>query len=670
MIAQQPVEFHPLPRPLGEDVFHCLEPRGKRETWKWVCEHVRTKDGLPFSPIDYPWGEGIANAWDDPHVKTITLMTCARIGKTTIANALMMAAINHDPRPAMVGSSTETLLKEQIKDKYLPMMDLCEPYEGWLLPEHRRLQTRIDLKHSIVYGAWAGSATTLADKDPVYLHGGEVDKWTKNKSDEADPLFLFLERGAEQLDRKVMLESTPSTQGSSRIDNLFHNGTARRLHVPCPHCRHHQVFKLAKGRKGTGLQFDKDEEGLATPSIAYQTARYICEKCKKDIHDDQRMTMVRNGIWVPKGQTVTKTGKIRGKAVNETPDESFQLNRIYSPTFTFGDVAKEYASCVGDIDRYRNFINSWMGEVWVPRRTKATWEEVSGRMTGQHPRGVIHDSCTLVTMGIDVQIDHWVWMAIGWNDLQAGYLIDYGICVSWPEVSSIIRKPWQHADGGSPLVSQMTLIDARDGNRTDEVYAFCKSQNLASGPWVWACMGHRTDQMGQRPFRRQKITDKGRQTHRNVGLEEVEVVQVNTNYYQIWMQNCLERREAGQPNSLCSPIESATDEDLFRQLLNEMPESKEDTFGYDKQNFVRISKSIPIDLRDAARYARCGADVFLNNNWDRVLPRRVKPKAEPTPSEPEVIKGGKYLDATEQQPKEDRRSKWLKKKARNRFIRR
>jgi phage terminase large subunit GpA-like protein len=325
---------------------------------------------------------------------------------------------------------------------------------------------------------------------------------------------------------------------------------------------------------------------------------------------------------VPRGQWC-EGGDLKGTPHSRGPEASFQLSRLYSPTFTFGDVAREYVASRDDIDRYRNFVNSWLGEVWVPRQSHAEWNEIGQKLMGNYDRGRIPANCTFLTAAVDVQIDHWVWVILGWTSLQQGSLVEYGHAMSWDDLLAEIRRPRRWTDDGQ-AVPQLTLVDARDGNRTDEVIEFCRSANSPSGPWIWACMG--TDGvhggMGQRPFLRQKLTQTGRQRHSTAALEEVECVKVNTGYYQNWIQNCLERRVPNHPNSLGIPRGSEDDEDLLRQLLNEVPEYRQDTTGHDRVQWARVTRSVPVDYRDAIRYARCAADVYLNNNWARVVARK------------------------------------------------
>ena len=176
---------------------------------------------------------------------------------------------------------------------------------------------------------------------------------------------LFMERGIEIPDRKTILESTPGVEGKSRINQYMTLGTNCRFHVPCANCGYFQELVVGDGTAG-GIIFEKDENGKLHPDVAFETARYRCCKCEKEIGETKRKAMIRKGQWVPEGQYLTKTGKLRGKKARDSNIASFQLSRLYAPTFSFGDIARQYVSCKikedqGNPEPMRNFVNSWQG---------------------------------------------------------------------------------------------------------------------------------------------------------------------------------------------------------------------------------------------------------------------------------------------------------------------
>ena len=148
------------------DTVRSLRPPVFERTWDIIRSDIRSHKNEPFSPNDYPWTEGICDAFDDPNIRTVVLQFAARIGKTLLAQALMIAGTWKSPATAMFASSTEQLVKETIKHKYFPMYEKCKRTRKWVPSESKRLQTRMDLTQMTMYTAWSGSYSTLADKDP------------------------------------------------------------------------------------------------------------------------------------------------------------------------------------------------------------------------------------------------------------------------------------------------------------------------------------------------------------------------------------------------------------------------------------------------------------------------------------------------------------------------
>ena len=602
---------------LSERTVATIEPRPKVNSWKWICENVHTKKGQPFNYIDFPWVEGICAAWDNPGVRRIFFQAGSRLGKTETFLALMLCAQHHDPDVGMIGGSTETLVVQTIRDRFYPMMEKTHATRPLLPPMHRRAAHKVRTSSFIIHGAWSGSPTTLGDLDPRYLQALELDKWTKNNSEEADPAELFFERGAEIPDRKLAAESTPTIKGMSRIDKYFSMGTARRYCVPCYKCGQYQALKRNNSGdpKDGGLWWDRDKDGKSTPSKAADTARYICKKCGNEWGEEHRKPAIRRGIWLAPGEAADKRGRVSGSPQNSGPDESFQLSRMYGPTFAFSDYARAFVRADGEPELERSFANNWDGEVWTPMQVEMTWQQLAEKLCiGDWLLGVAPRNVNFITTTVDVQVDHFVVTVWGWDHNQVGYLIALDTVPTWSQVKDYCSASYPHEDGGPRLPSFVNLIDSRDGNRKDEIVDFCKATNSATGPFVWPLMGARPGTMNLQMFKKLNIdadSNVGRKAKRNV-IEGLFLVMINTTFTQEWLDNALGRRKPGEPMSLILPSVVASDQDFFEQLLNER-------FDAEKGTWVRIDETtVPVDFRDCVRYARAAAEVYCNGNWTRI----------------------------------------------------
>jgi phage terminase large subunit GpA-like protein len=646
-------ELQEAPLRLSEACRDLMLPRKKIDTFEWIKENIIMPDKRPFDEHSYPWTRGICEAWDDEDVKTVSLQFAARVGKTAIAMSCMVASVATDPSPALFGTSTQELAKQTSTKKLRPMLRLTKATRDWMPPDHRLLQTRLDLDLFTFYVGWSGSATTFADIDPRFLHGNEVDKWDRSTGLEADPLPLFLERGSERPDRKVILEGTPTVHAQSRIQRLLINGWDCRYRVPCPYCGRHQDLRLGTlDPKDGGLYYDRPSgETHGDPSVAYNTARYICKKCHKDIPDELRRSMVQKGVWCPKGQRVSVKGRVLGKRTNDVPDASFQLSRLYAPTYTFGDVAKQWATTKGDIEAERNFLNSWMGVVWVPRKNRETWDTVAERLTAPHwDMGSCPKESIFLCGGVDVQVDHYVYAMCAFGFGAIGRAVDWGVVDDWQELRAVLDRKYPHQEWGH-LHPVMTLIDARYD--TSGVLDVCGALNQ-SARWVYPYQGLNANAMMGKHWRATDISNDENKRTQRWRSDKIQMIKGNTQLYQTWMYNCLWMRERGEVNNLLFPHDAVSDRDLFEQLINVDRD--------EKGNWVQNDETIPEDLRDAFRLARCGADVYLRDAWNRLAVRRSPDTVK------EVVPGKPVRGAPVQvdSPNPPERSRWIRPMTRRR----
>ncbi|QEF98159.1 Phage terminase large subunit (GpA) [Stieleria maiorica] len=596
----------------------CILPIEPINTWEWMKENSYTKKGVPFNYFDYPWVKGIAEAWDNPDVKRIFFMAGSRLGKTEDGLSFMHAAQDHNPDVGMIIGPDQKIVEETIGDRFWPMLEKSPKTRGLCPHPSRRAKQKVKTATFTIYGAWSGSPATLGDKDPRYLALFEIDKYTKDKSEESDPFNLAMARGAEIPDRKLYAESTPTIEGRSRIAKYVALGTNRRFHVPCPHCGHHQelVWNEGTDRSAGGLWWDRDENGNANPNVAASTAVYICIECGDEIKEEQRRAIISRGVWCAEGQYVDDDGKLVGRPVNDGSDESFQISRLYGPTFSFSECAKAYAESRGTPEGEQSFENDWRGMPWVPLVVQMQAEDLAKKLcVGDWDVGTVPKPCVFVTTAVDVQLDHFVLGTFGWDRQATGYLIRHDTVPSWNDVEAWLKTPWPHEDG-HPIFSLINLVDSKDGNRQEEVFSFCMSVNNPRSPWTWPLEGARYGHMGVKMFNKRELENKfgsnGNKKKRKNEIAGLHCIQVNTMMTQNWLDNAMVRRMPGDPMSIILPRQIIGDTDLFDQLLNERYDPREG-------KHVRIDEStIPVDFRDVFRYSRTAAEVFTNGRWERL----------------------------------------------------
>ncbi len=83
----------------------------------------------------------------------------------------------------------------------------------------------------------ANSAIGLRSTPVRYLFLDEVDGYPGDADGEGDPVALAIQRTATfKGRRKILMVSTPTLKGFSRIEAAFEESDQRYYHVPCLHC--------------------------------------------------------------------------------------------------------------------------------------------------------------------------------------------------------------------------------------------------------------------------------------------------------------------------------------------------------------------------------------------------------------------------------------------------
>lgn len=631
-------------------------PRPRVDSFAWIRRHVKMPDGQPFDADAYPWTKAICAAWDDPAVRNIWLQMGSRLGKTAIAQSLLICGLANHPAGALFGSSTEHVASNIIAQKIYPMIDRCRPLDGQLPPEHRRSRHVVLLRHARMHVAWSGSVSTLADLEARYLHANEIDKWDRDVSSEADSLELFTERAKNVPDAKGIFESTPAERRSSRVEMGLLRSTNGRWHVPCPSCGRFQLLKLDR------LRWEKDGT-KSDPDTAAMTARYECEHCEAEIHDDDRPTMFRAGMYVPEGCEITTRGKLTGQQRRSGEDWGLQLSSLYSLKLTWGRIARAFvlaseATKRGQVGPLRNFVNSWLGETWEGKRVSRTWEEVGERLASNIPPGVVPLGHTFCAAGIDVQLDAFVYLVLSFAPDKSAHVVSYGYVHSVDELARVTwNAHYAHADGGQPVPVRLTLIDSGEGNRMEEVYRIAAAATKP-GAWVFPSKGE--SKLSGHAYKLTPLEDiKSRNPHAARGLRGQQLVAINTNYWQSWLQAILDNGTARDEGGLSLPAQAIEDQqDLLEQFLNEIVTVNESVTGHDKQRWERVSRSIPVDYRDCVRYARCAAQIFTRGNFARIRRQVAEPVAATrSPPAPDKQRSRTTADAP-QRPWLDRPGGW------------
>jgi phage terminase large subunit GpA-like protein len=277
-----------------------------------------------------------------------------------------------------------------------------------------------------------------------------------------------------------------------------------------------------------------------------------------------------------------------------------------------------------------------MAETWEIRRQTHTWEKLGERLAGDHQRGVVPDDCGLLTVGIDVQQDYFVWCLAGWAPDDREYLIDYGESMAWSDLRrDVLAKHWP---GVSLAALPIAMGGIDSGHRTDEVYGFCQEIGDALRPT-------KGFESLERPIIASSLEWSRDALRRALAASKgMHLWKFNKPYWHEELQRRLDSLRAKEAGSLTIPADSRMDADLLGQLLNNVPvEQPSGKFVWQK-----VRQAEPDDYRDALVIARVVKEMWTRGNESRIqLAAAARLRAtnrEPVerPSEPRAA--GRFLN--------------------------
>ncbi len=401
---------------------------------------------------------GIMDAISDPAAETVVIMSSSQIGKSESILNMVGYHIDHDPAPIMVVMPTERDAETWSKDRFSPMARDTPCLQGKIADPRSRdgnnkiLHKRFPGGHLTIVGANAPSG--LASRPIRLLLCDEVDRYPFSAGAEGDPVNLARKRTVTFWNRKIVLVSTPTNKGASRIEAAFEESDQRRFWVPCPACGAEQLLTWGQ------VRWDKAADGNHLP----ETARYHCAECDAAWKDETRWSAISKGRWIADQPFAGTAG--------------FHLNEIYSPWVRLAAMAKTFLSArAGGDEMMKTFINTSLGETWMESGEAPDWQRLQG-LKEDWRAGTVPAGGLFLTAGADVQkdrieVDVWAWG----RGLQS-WLIDHivieggpGDPACWQKLTDLLGRTWAHTSG-TPMTIARLAIDT--GYETAAVYAWAR----------------------------------------------------------------------------------------------------------------------------------------------------------------------------------------------------
>ena len=430
------------------DQFRQLSSEASAEPGKWNTDRA-------------PYQRDIMDALADPTVEAVVIMSSAQIGKTEIVNNVVGYHIHLDPAPILLLQPTLEMAEAWSKDRFAPMLRDTRVLHG-LVRDPRSRDSGNTLLHKRFPGghitmAGANSPASLASRPIRLVLCDEVDRYPISAGTEGDPVSLAKKRSTTFWNRKLLLTSTPTIKGASRIESAFEQSDQRRFNVPCPHCAEMQVLKWQQVRWNTDPEKEGDEKHLPA------TAVYVCEVNGCIITDADKPGMLNAGRWLAEAPFNGTAG--------------FHINELYSPWVTFAQMVAEFLKAKKLPETLKTWVNTSLGETWEEAGETVDADILLQRKESwgaEAPEDVV-----VVTAGVDVQGDRLEVEIKGWAAGEESWSLDYkqlfgdpAQSAVWQELDELLLRPVK-SKTGLQLNVACTCIDS-GGHHTQAVYEYCR----------------------------------------------------------------------------------------------------------------------------------------------------------------------------------------------------
>jgi len=410
-----------------------------------------------------PYLREIMDACCDPNVERVAVKKSAQVGWTEVIGNVVGFHIHQEPSPILLLQPTVDAAKMWSKERLTPMLRDTPVLRGTVQESGRR-DSKNTLQLKIFPGGYlaivgSNSAVGLRSRPIRIVIGDEVDAYgisAKSARHEGDPLSLAIKRTQNFWNRKILVGSTPTVKGASRIEREYELSDQRLFFVPCPKCGHAQALKWANFRWEAG-----DPESVQYLCGEFDKNDQLVAGCGEPIPESLKHAMITQGQWVPQ-----RPGRhTRG----------YFIWAAYSLFSSWGQMVREFLEAQGNPELLRVWVNTVLGETWNEGGERIEFDALAAR---REPSLVpLPAWVAALTAGVDVQADRLELSVWGWGAKDESGLISHEVL--WGDPT--LREVWDRLElalgakrdhvSGQQLEIRATCVDS--GYATDEVYRFC-----------------------------------------------------------------------------------------------------------------------------------------------------------------------------------------------------
>ena len=403
------------------------------------------------------------DAFTDSRIKELTIVACAQLGKTEAESNMIGYMIDQDPGPAMLIMPTNDMAEDFSKRRFAPMVRDTKPLREKVSTSKSRESTNTISKKVYQGGmltmVGANSPAPLRGIPGRYVFGDEIDAWPKSAGTEGDPWGLVRARTTTFYNSKMVAVSTPTIKGSSKIAELYDQGTREKWCVRCPDCGEYSFIDFDSIK----FEYHHIEAAGKKKQFIVDSVGWACPKC--GVYFDEKTVKKQPMKWIAESPEAIQNGR-----------RSFWINGFSSPWLKWADMVTEFLEAGKDPEKLKVVFNTKFGELWEQRTDLEDEDELAARAEeypAELPEGVL-----VLTCGVDTQDNRLEYEVVGYGLYEENWGIEKGIIMgnpanpeTWQKLDAIIDREWSYEDGHKLKIS-LTFVD-EGGHYTQEVRENC-----------------------------------------------------------------------------------------------------------------------------------------------------------------------------------------------------
>lgn len=446
-----------------------LKPLPKTSVSQWADNYRMLSSGISAEPGKWktsraPYQKDIMNAFTEPGIHRVVVKSSSQIGKSDMMNNVIGRFAHLDPCAIMMIQPTIDMAQDYSKTRIAPMIKDTKVLNNLFYDVKSRDANNTILSKVFPGGrlimCGANSPAGLASRPIRILLADEVDRFPDSAGTEGDPVDLAAKRMTTFWNSCMGLFSTPTNEGSSRIDEEYLAGTQEEWQHKCPNCGEYHLLRH--------IDMTVDYKEIKTPSgkktVIVNDVKWRCPHCGFSFSEKEMKQTPQK--YISRNADALKNG-IR----------SFFVNGFTSPWMTWTRIMREWLEAKGDPEREKVIMNTVFGESYTQ---KGAFEDEQIFLRRRESYGAeLPNGVLLLTAAIDTQDNRLEYEVVGWGKEEECWGIRKGIVLgapnqarTWKEIDSILDKTYHFADRKGLKVVR-TFIDS-GGHYTSDVYNYCQ----------------------------------------------------------------------------------------------------------------------------------------------------------------------------------------------------